>query len=166
MANCGTQFILNEQDIKDLQPLVIGRSFAVSTEQLLTDGFPRQVVELLLDWKRIDEPALKSYLTKYLKGDDALYLKIIKGFIRGETTHKDVLFDLQKTDYDKVVGIADKEKIKDSFLKLFSASELNQEPKWAKIKARPNPEQTDLNIVRQFMHRYNDKPVPGPPKLK
>lgn len=161
-----TAFPLDDQDIKDLQPLVIERCFAVSTERLLVDGFPRQLVRLLPDWKRIDEDGLNRYLTKYLKMDDKLHLKIIKGFIRGETTHKDMLYDLQRSDYDKVVAVLDKEKINDSFLKLFAANEVSQEPKWAKIKGQPNFEQTDLNIARQFMHHYENKPVPGPPKLK
>lgn len=147
-----------------LNNLVIKAAIRLAEDKSIFDAFPDDTDVLLQIWEDTDLESYHEYLADWFVKDELLFLKVIKHYTLKEKDEQNengvVYFDLSRDHYDLIVSMVNKDQLKLQIEKYYSKEQLATPVKWNPIKHRPSYTQTDLNLALQFMHHYEDKPIP------
>lgn len=120
----------------------------------LFEVFPRFTRHLLFAWERENGKALRSYVNDALQREPTAGLLLLLGCtpdIRSSAHPEPYLTDFSEEDFKKCAACCDIDLLASSLRGQFTKSELDAEPvRWTDKEAT----QTDINVVRQFMHWY------------
>jgi len=114
--------------------------------------FPKYTRHLLYAWEKEDATAVIEYLNGALRRSPDAGMALLRGLtpdIRSSSQPEPFLVDFGEEDYQKCVRCCDADLLTSKLREEFSEIELNSDAvRWTDRE----PTQTDLNIVRQFLH--------------
>ena len=149
--------------IKEYQTIVAHMITLVqkeSTNSSIFEKFPEQTAYLFNEWAAKNKKQMTTYVKGILNKDFSKSLDLLRAFtptIFSTAYENPFKSNFAKEDYSFFIALFDKNYIKKLLNKVFSDKKLNKEKvKWSD---RGDNNQTDINMVRQFMHWFNEEKI-------
>lgn len=147
--------------VKEYQTIVahlITRAQKESVHSSIFEKFPEQTAYLFNEWGAKNKSQLTKYVKAILNKDFSKSLDLLRAFtptIVSTAYETPFKANFAKDDYNFFIALFDKHYIKKLLNKVFSDKKLNKEKvKWSD---RGDNNQTDINMVRQFMHWFKEE---------
>lgn len=135
------------------------RALHEAGKQPIFKAFPKFTRHLLYAWEKEDGTALRNYVNDALHQSSDAGMALLRGLtpeIRSSSHPAPFLVDFDEEDYQKCTRCCDADLLNSRLREHFSETELNTEAvRWTDRE----PTQTDLNIVRQFLHWHQKQQV-------
>lgn len=145
------------KEYQNIISILITRSKKESLNSSVFEKFPQQTPILFKEWSLISKSQMTKYTKSYLTKDYSKSIELLKAFtptIISSSHPHPFKSNFSKEDYIFFVSLFDKDYIKKLLNRSFSNSKLHKEKvKWLD---RGDNGQTDINIVRQFFHWFNE----------
>lgn len=149
--------------VKEYQTIVahlITRAQKESINSSIFEKFPEQTAYLFNEWGAKNKKQMTTYVKGILNKDFSKSLDLLRAFtptIFSTAYENPFKSNFAKEDYSFFIALFDKDYIKKLLNKVFSEKKLNKEKvKWSD---RGDNNQTDINMVRQFMHWFNEEKI-------
>lgn len=149
--------------VKEYQTIVahlIARALKESVNSSIFEKFPDQTAYLFNEWGAKNKSQLTKYVKTILQKDYSKSLDLLRAFtptIFSTAYENPFKSNFAKEDYTFFIALFDKNYIKKLLSKVFPDKKLNKEKvKWSD---RGDNNQTDINMVRQFMHWFNEEEI-------
>jgi predicted KAP-like P-loop ATPase/predicted transcriptional regulator len=139
--------IFSKEEYKILGRILINRALYEANNKSLYLKFPDDAMNLFDKWNFLDSDECHKYLYKRFE----LEPKTIIDFIRSLMKTEPFKSDFDKNSYNFLVSIYDKDKIY-KLIKNQYSNELEEET--VEFIGRVKNKQTDINILRQYIHWY------------
>lgn len=147
-----------ENQINELSMVILNKAREFSAENPLYEAFPEKTYRLFGIWHENDPSGFTDCITQWMEMRPDAYLKILYALtsqILSSSNPNPYYTNIDEKQYEYITGMIDPEKIKSEILKNFDLEDPSLEPIiW---DSHWGPYQTDLNLVRQFMHWYYRK---------
>lgn len=146
-----------KSDNLELGFVLLERSLKEAGELPLYKKFPDISNFLYSTWAEKDKPSLDKYMEKLFEADTKNCLELLISFtpvMRSSAYPEPYKSDFSKKQYDYFTSIFDRDLVYKSIMKKYSDEVIgNKEIKW---EGHDGHYQTELNIVRQFLHWDNE----------
>lgn len=137
---------------------MITRAQKESIHTSIFEKFPEQTPYLFKEWHANNKNQLIKYVKAILNKDFSKSLDLIRAFtptVFSSAYEHSFKSNFAKDDYSFFISLFDKHYIKKLLNKVFPDKKLNKEKvKWSD---RGDNNQSDINIVRQFMHWFKEE---------
>ena len=149
---------LTAKEYQNIISLLITRAQKKSSESSIFEKFPLQSPYLFNEWAIKNKTQMIKYIKPILKNDYTKSIDLLRAFtptIFSSSREKPFKSDFAKEDYAFFINIFEKNYIKKLLNRVFPDSKLNKKKvEWI---GRGDDNQTDINMVRQFMYWFNEK---------
>ncbi len=149
--------------VKEYQTIVahlIARALKESVNSSIFEKFPDQTAYLFNEWGAKNKSQLTKYVKNILQKDYSKSLDLLRAFtptVFSTAYENPFKSNFAKEDYAFFIALFDKNYIKKLLNKVFPDKKLNKEKvKWSD---RGDNNQTDINMVRQFMHWFSEEEI-------
>ena len=160
-VNKEENIIFKAEKIDDLSYLILIRSLRESADKPLYIQFPEHTYKLFGIWHEKEPKKFRKYITDLFKKYSDAYIKILYALtskIHSSSIPEPYYTNIDKAQYDYITHLIDENLLKEQIFKNFPEDELSGPIIWEKHEG---PYQTDINLVRQFLHWYNEKLKPA-----
>lgn len=148
--------IFTQEQYSELAASLLERALKESGKTPLFDKFPDQAYFLFKAWNEKNQKELSNYITIIMEKTPKKCLDLLRAMTPTALSTAVVgpyKTDFTREEYQGFISIFDKKYINSIIDKAISKKEiLAEEVKWTQMEKV----QTDLNIVRQFKHWYNE----------
>lgn len=146
-----------KSDNLELSSILLERALREAGELPLYKKFPDISNFLYSTWAEKDKPSLDKYIEKLFETDTKNCLELLVSFtpvMRSSAYPEPYKSNFSKNQYDYFTSIFDRDLVYKNILKIYSEEDIiNKEIKW---EEHDGQYQTELNIVRQFIHWANE----------
>jgi hypothetical protein len=154
--------LFTEIEYQELAEILTKRAIKEAGEDTIFEKFYKYICDLVYFWAISDKNSLDECVKSYLDKDPKNVITLIKAYvptIKSSTKPEPFKGDLNKDRYDYIISFFDKNMLFEKIKEAIPIEELEKEkPDW---ETHINGEFTEINMLRQFVHWYNDKEKDG-----
>jgi len=152
------KYFFSVKEYQTIIALLITRAQKESAHSSIFEKFPEQTAYLFKEWGAKNKTQLTKYVKAILNKDFSKSLDLLRAFtptIFSTAYESPFKSNFAEEDYTFFITLFDKHYIKKLLNKNFQDKKLNKEKvKWSD---RGDNNQTDINMVRQFMHWFKEE---------
>lgn len=158
------QKVFTSEQYVELATLLIQRSLKESNGQPLFEKYSDfQIIKFILgSWSESDHDEMNKYIRNIIEKDKSKVIDLLRAFTPTGVNNVvgEYRADFTKDIYDYFITLFGKEFIKETILKAYSKEVVNEKQViWINMGTT---KQTDINIIRQFLHLYESEKLTNP----
>lgn len=142
---------------KDLEKTLLAKALKEAGDIPLFEKYPEKYYYLFSIWAKYKKRDLISYTKHLFKKEPVHSIQMLVALaptIRSSSHPEPYKVDFQKADFDSLTAVLDKTFLRKTILNVYKLKDIKREPVvWV---GREDNSQTELNIIRQFFHFYDN----------